>query len=96
MNHDATTLWESCLSYLSERVNERSFNTWLKPTRLLAIEGNRVMLAVPNKFVAEWLEQHYLPVMNEALEKITGERLTLSFATSGEDFPACSMKSIGE
>lgn len=88
MNHDATTLWESCLSYLSERVNERSFNTWLKPTRLLAIERNRLLLAVPNKFVAEWLEQHYLPVINEAVEKITGEGLTLSFATSGEDFPA--------
>jgi chromosomal replication initiator protein len=87
MNYDATTLWESCLSYLSERVNERSFNTWLKPTRLLAIEGKRLLLAVPNKFVADWLEQHYLPVINEAVESITGEELALSFAASGEDFP---------
>lgn len=86
MNYEVAALWGECLSYLSERINERSFNTWLKPTRPLALEGSELRIVVPNKFVAEWLEQHYLPLINEAVEKATGERFSLHFDVGAEQF----------
>jgi chromosomal replication initiator protein len=92
MNCEAKALWGDCLTYLSERINARSFNTWLKPTRPLALEGSRLRILVPNKFVAEWLEQHYLPLLNEAVEKLCGERLKLDFCVAAEEFTAAVEK----
>jgi len=92
MNCEAKALWGDCLTYLSERINERSFNTWLKPTMPLALEGRSLRILVPNKFVAEWLEQHYLPLINEAVEKLSGERLKLDFSVAEGEFTAAVEK----
>ena len=84
MPADNVRVWDECLSYLSQRVRKQSFYTWLRPTKGLPSNDNTLKVAVPNKFVAEWLEEHYISLIQEALHKVAPEELKLSFYVRGE------------
>jgi len=89
MPADNEKVWQECLSYLSQKVKKQSFNTWLRPTKGIPSEEKVLKVAVPNKFVGEWIEEHYLELIQEAMEKVIQEKLPLSFLISdqtGETF----------
>ncbi|MFQ6032015.1 MAG: DnaA N-terminal domain-containing protein, partial [Candidatus Zixiibacteriota bacterium] len=60
----------------------QSFHTWLRATRGLPSCDGRINVAVPNRFVAEWLEEHYLTLIKETIKEVTQKDLPLSFYVS--------------
>ena len=53
------TLWNRCVRDLQAELPEQDFNTWIRP--LQAVEDAEVLrLLAPNRFVVDWLRQHYL------------------------------------
>jgi chromosomal replication initiator protein len=72
--------WHDCLQYLSRRIKEQSFNTWLKSTKGEPNGENQFKIAVPNQFVAEWIEGHYSELIEEALFEILGHRYEIVYA----------------
>lgn len=81
---DSVKIWDECLDYLSTKIKRQSFLTWLKPTKGLPSNDSSLKVAVPNKFVAEWLEEHYSHLIKEAVQKITNEKLNLSLCIRNE------------
>jgi chromosomal replication initiator protein len=77
-------IWEECLNLLSQEIKKQSFHTWLRPTRGIPCEEDVLKVAVPNKFVAEWLEEHYLDPIQKTILKIAQQNLPLSFLISTE------------
>jgi len=54
-----TTLWNQCIRDLKAELPEQQFNTWIRP--LQAIEsGASLKLLAPNRFVVDWLHEHYM------------------------------------
>ena len=52
-------LWSRCVRTLQVELTEQEFNTWIRP--LQAVEDGRTLrLLAPNRFVINWVEQHYL------------------------------------
>ena len=84
MSIDNVKVWDECLCYLSQKIRKQSFYTWLRPTKGLPSNDNTLKVAVPNRFVAEWLEEHYLSLIQEALKNVVPENLKLSFYVRGE------------
>ncbi len=63
-----TTLWNRCVRDLQAELPEQQFNTWIRP--LQAVEDGGVLkLLAPNRFVVDWLQQHYI---ERILELIAG------------------------
>ena len=53
------TLWNRCVRDLQAELPEQDFNTWIRP--LQAVEDGEVLrLLAPNRFVVDWLQQHYI------------------------------------
>ncbi len=53
------TLWNRCVRDLQAELPEQDFNTWIRP--LQAVEdGDVLRLLAPNRFVVDWLQQHYM------------------------------------
>ncbi len=77
-------IWEECLNLLSQEIKKQSFHTWLRPTKGIPCEEDVLKVAVPNKFVAEWLEEHYLDPIQKTILKIAQQNLPLSFLISTE------------
>jgi chromosomal replication initiator protein len=61
------TVWNRCIRDLQAELPEQQFNTWIRP--LHAVEDGPVLkLLAPNRFVVDWLNQHYLGRIEELLD----------------------------
>jgi chromosomal replication initiator protein len=76
---DAEGLWTDILDYVRPRVSREGFETWLAPTRGLALSGSVLDVEVPNSFFADWLSQHYSAEVRAALTSVSQRALSVSF-----------------
>ncbi len=76
----ATELWNRCLSALAEKVNQKSFDIWLKPLRVLSLKDTILEVEVPNKFFKDWISENYQTLIREALQQITKKSFSLAFS----------------
>ena len=79
---ESSQIWPQCLGFISQRVTERSFQTWFKPTKCLSFGAEGITIGVPSHFFAEWLEQHYLPLIQESIAAVTKMKVPVSFSVS--------------
>jgi len=79
---DSNKTWENCLDYISVRVNSHSYNTWFKHTKGTSNNDGQFSIYVPNRFVADWLNNRYAELIEEALREICGEAISYSFEIS--------------
>jgi chromosomal replication initiator protein len=60
--HADTTLveqWTRIRAQLRAEVGDAAFNSWLKPLTLGEMLGSRLRIAVPTRFMRDWIEQNY-------------------------------------
>lgn len=65
-------LWDQALAFVSEKVPKQVFDTWFAPIRLQGIDDSGARIAVPNRFFADWLTQHYRDLLTEGLSRANG------------------------
>jgi chromosomal replication initiator protein len=53
------TLWNRCIRDLQAEIPEQQFNTWIRPLQAVE-EGSVLRLLAPNRFVVDWLQEHYI------------------------------------
>ncbi|MGB9857021.1 MAG: chromosomal replication initiator protein DnaA [Dictyoglomaceae bacterium] len=66
---DWKTAWEKALDLISSEISRPGFETWIKTLKPLGIEGEKFILQTPNRFSKEWLQEHYLGIIEEALKR---------------------------
>ena len=73
---------------LREEIGTRKFNAWFKHGTRLTIEDGHIKLAVPNPFVANWIEGHYRGNIAQVAETHTGVKrpvvVTIDAELAGE------------
>ncbi len=65
------SLWQQCLVRLANELPEQQFNTWIRPLQAVETEDLLKLLA-PNRFVLDWVKQHYLPDIEQSLSTLEG------------------------
>ncbi len=73
------TIWNRVLERIEARMNPSSFNAWFSPTKQIAFQDNVLRVAVPDKYFANWLEEHYIDVILEILKTLTGKIIEVHF-----------------
>lgn len=73
-------IWKNCLEYIKERIPSQSFSTWFDPINPLKTEGNVLTIQVPSQFFYEWLEEHYVHILKEAIAKEMGDDARLEYS----------------
>ncbi len=69
---------------MSRRLKQQSFNTWLKPTKGEPSDNGEFKIAVPNQFVADWIQDHFLDLVHEAFVEVTGKRQEIVYVITGQ------------
>ena len=77
--------WSDCLNYLSRRVKEQTFRTWLKPTVGEPGTNGDFKVGVPNQFVADWIRDHFQDMIDEALFEVSGKKYDLVYVIKKSD-----------
>jgi chromosomal replication initiator protein len=80
-------LWEEILQKIETKVNRHSFNTWFRPTRLLAEDTGTLSVLVPNAHFRDWLNKHYSSVILESLDEMHRPELSIEFETEPPEIP---------
>ncbi|MFM8532816.1 MAG: DnaA N-terminal domain-containing protein, partial [Acidimicrobiia bacterium] len=53
------TQWARVRGILRAEVGEVAYRSWLKPLTLAGIEDGEVRIAVPTRFMQDWVRTHY-------------------------------------
>jgi len=78
----STETWAEALRVIAGRVSPQSFGTWFQNIELLDAEEGHVRIGVANRFVREWLEEHYAETFRSAFAEVCGARPEVSFVIS--------------
>jgi chromosomal replication initiator protein len=80
-----TSLWNRCVRDLQAELPEQQFNTWIRP--LQAVEDGHVLrLLAPNRFVVDWLQEHYVDRILDFVDK-SGEGTELVIEVGSRQGP---------
>jgi len=75
LHDDAAAIWTTCLESLDGAGS--THKAWLAQTRPVSVVGDTLVLAVPDEFVKEWVEQRYAPTVLAALARTAGRSLNI-------------------
>ena len=70
---------------LAARINPPSFNTWLRPLRVIACDRKQIVFHAPDETFVFWLEEHYLPLLNETCAEQLGCQPAIRVTVNGGD-----------
>jgi len=70
----AEGVWNEISGRLREALNENTFSTWFAEVEAVGITDGEFVLSVPNDFTREWIEGHFLGLIEAALAEVAGER----------------------
>jgi chromosomal replication initiator protein len=77
--------WENCLSLIKSKISIQSYITWFKPIQAIEFKNKILTLQVPNKFFYEWIEEHYLDLLNEVIMKVLGKEGKIEYQISEDE-----------
>ncbi len=66
-------IWSDALQGLQPRLGSQTYDLWLRPIALRRVNGTRLHLTAPNRFMKEWFENHYLGVVLDELRARTDQ-----------------------
>lgn len=83
MNLTLGELWNSFLMILEREIDSSvSFNTWFKPSKLLAIKDDTVVIETPSNFIKEMLESRYYKLTKEIFSEFLKKEVNIKFIKS--------------
>jgi chromosomal replication initiator protein len=77
-------LWARLLAVLEGQVPESVLESWLRPCRLLAVDGNRLRIVAPNKFTRDWIGEHHVDTIQVAARTVLGGNPQVSIEMDAE------------
>ena len=79
---NSEVIWKNCLDGVVEHVSPQHFATWFRPIKVVGSSEGVLELEVPNRFFLEWIKEHYLPLIQEVMRRISKKDLSLSWRVS--------------
>jgi len=84
------SLWGRLLDTIAQKLAPPVIDQWVRPCRLLAVEGDHLKIGAPNTFSRDWLLQHHFQALQQAAQSVLGgqPRITIVVEESLEQAPA--------
>ena len=67
-----TSLWTRLVDCASRKLPPLVLDSWVRPCRLLAVEGDHLRIGAPNRFFRDRLLQHHLQALQSAAQECLG------------------------
>ena len=84
------SLWGRLLDAIAHKLPPAVIDQWVRPCRLLAIEGDHLKIGAPNTFSRDWLIQHHFQALQAAAQTVVGgqPRITIVVDETAEQAAA--------
>ena len=84
MHHTVTDEVSAINEALASKVGPQKFRIWFKNSARMVLSDGYLKIAVPNLFIAGWLENHFLRDITDAVRAVTGRQTTITFTINPE------------
>ena len=74
----AQELWEKTLVRLKSDEKQYALS-WLEKMAALAVRDTQLVLAVPDRFFRDWVDDHYRALLEETLAQVSGAQLSIGY-----------------
>jgi len=75
----AEDLWNDVSTRLREALNDTTYSTWFGEVDGEELDGERLVLAVPNDFTRNWIEGHFLDLIRATVRDAAGGERQVTF-----------------
>ena len=98
MKPSPNTLWEECLKQIRVHLPEKQFSTWFSTIQLHSYveKENCVILQVPSEMARDYIEEHYMRLLANALRDNFGSSVKLKYSISMAKLPHSANNQAGE
>ena len=80
----ADDLWNEVADRLKEALNDTTYRTWFDQVAGGEVSGEAVVLTVPNDFTRDWIEAHFLGLVQAAVREFTGDERPVRLVVRAE------------
>src|SRR5712692_477317 len=81
----AQRIWDAALGQLQLHVTRPNYDTWLKGTEGLRVDGDYFVVGVPTEFVKEWLSTRMRRLVSQTVGGILGHPMDVTFEITGKN-----------
>jgi len=81
----AAQVWQAALGELQLQMTRPTFDTWLRPAKVVAYEDGEFIIAVQNAYSQDWLERKLLSSIKRSLSGILGRSVDVRFIVMNEE-----------
>lgn len=71
--------WAQCLTFLADNMTSSAYQTWFAPIVPLQFTEGVLVLQVKSQFVAEYIEENYIPLLSSAIYRVFGQGTRLEY-----------------
>lgn len=71
--------WSQVLGILEGQMTQATFDTWVKPTHVLALDGDKLKIGVRNAYAQQWLHTKLRVLVERAAQNVFGRALDVQF-----------------
>lgn len=97
-----TAAWLRVLGKLNSRFGDAIFRSWLRPLSFAGSENGKIKIAVPTRFMREWINRNYIETINlfwqeeeisegHEIDLIVSEKAVQLSSNQAENIPASSL-----
>lgn len=80
-------VWETLRDQLKDKVSQINYNNWFKPITNAFLDGELLVICLPNKFIADWITDYYVEMIEKAASTLFGRELRVKFDIAEEKAP---------
>jgi chromosomal replication initiator protein len=71
--------WAQCQTILADNLTSSAYQTWFAPIVPLRFAEGTLVLQVKSQFVAEYIEENYIPLLSAAIIRVFGQGTRLEY-----------------
>ncbi len=81
-------LWQAVLAQIQLNISQANFATWFKSTEIVSFKEGEIVIAVPNSFAKEWLENKYGKTIFKILYNLDKEIKDVKYSVGKSELKA--------
>lgn len=77
-------LWQQVLQELEMQMTRATFDQWLRGSRMVQLEPDRIVVEVRDNYALEWIKRRLSPTVTRTVQGIIGRPIDVSFVVQSE------------
>ncbi len=82
---DHKDLWKIVKNNLKSSQPDHAYSTWFEPIVSIGLNDNTLLLELPNQFFYDWIQAHYIDIIEEAASDEHGDQLTIKYTVAPQN-----------